>query len=133
MVSATRLRRAGNRLQEPHDLVGAQHHRQLLRLAGSDDALERVGPAQRDAVEEPQGADGLVDMRPRSLLRDQVQLVGAHLLQPQPVRRAAEMPAELGDRIEVGLLRRRREIADHHVLDHAPAQRADLSHRRLLS
>jgi hypothetical protein len=31
------------------------------------------------------------------------------------------------------LLCRRRQIADCHVLDHAAAQRADLSHRRLLS
>src|SRR5947209_18926724 len=29
--------------------------------------------------------------------------------------------------------RRRRQIADHHVVDHAPTQRADLSHRELLS
>src|SRR5437870_5771817 len=43
------------------------------------------------------------------------------------------MTAELGDCIEVGLLRRRRQIADHHVVDHAPAQRADLGHRKLLS
>src|SRR5207237_9789599 len=29
--------------------------------------------------------------------------------------------------------RRGRQIADHHGVDHAPAQRADLSHRELLS
>jgi hypothetical protein len=28
------VRQAGNRFQKPHDLVGAQYHRQLLRLAG---------------------------------------------------------------------------------------------------
>jgi len=67
------------------------------------------------------------------VLRNQVQLIGAHLLQTNPVRRAAKMPAELGNRIEVRLLRCRRQIADHHVVDHAPAQRADLSHRELLS
>src|ERR1700680_4325308 len=43
------------------------------------------------------------------------------------------MTAELGDRIEVGLLRRWREIADHHVLGHSPTQRAGCSHRELLS
>ena len=124
---------ARNRLQKPHDLVSAEHHRQLLRLARGDDALQRLAPAQGDAVEEPQGAHGLIDMRPRPPLRDQVELVGPHFLQPQPVRRAAKMPAELGNRIEVGLLCRRRQIADHHVVDHAPAQRVDLSHRKLLS
>src|SRR5262249_32841357 len=43
------------------------------------------------------------------------------------------MAAELRNGIEVGLLCRWRQIADHHVVDHAPAQRADLSHRKLLS
>src|SRR5262249_28403564 len=31
-------------------------------------------------------------------------------------------------RVEVRLLRRRRQITDRHVLDHAAAKRADLSH-----
>jgi hypothetical protein len=43
------------------------------------------------------------------------------------------MSAELGHRIEVGLLCRRREISDHHIVDQVLAQRADLSHRELLS
>jgi hypothetical protein len=124
---------AGNRFEEAHDLVGAEHHRQPLRLARRDDALDRVAPPQRGAVEEPQGAHGLVDVRPRALLADQVQLVGAHLLKAQPLRGTPEIPAELGDGIEVGLLRRRREIADHHVVDHPPTQRAEFSHRKLLS
>ncbi len=124
---------AGNRFEELHDLVGAEHNRQPLRLAGCDDALDRVGPAQRDAVEEPQGAHGLIDVRPRALLADQMQLVGAHLVKAQLGGRAPKIPAELGDGIELGLLRRRREIADHHVVDHSPTQRAGLSHRKLLS
>src|ERR1700751_1334322 len=44
-----------------------------------------------------------------------------------------EMAAELCNGVEVRLLRRRRQIADLHVVDHAPAQRADLSDRKLLS
>jgi len=51
-----------------------------------------------------------------------------NILEPQPVRRPAEMTAELRDRMDVGSLRRRREIADRHVLDHAAAQRAHLGH-----
>jgi hypothetical protein len=42
---------------------------------------------------------------------------------------AAEMPAKLGDGADVGSLRRRRQIADRHVLDHASAQRAHRGHR----
>jgi hypothetical protein len=58
------IAQAGNRLQKPHDLVGAEHHRQLLRLTGGDDAFESLGPAQGDAVEEPQRTHDLVDVRP---------------------------------------------------------------------
>src|SRR6516164_6934079 len=40
--------------------------------------------------------------------------------------RTADEPA---DGVEVGSLRRRRQIADRHVLDHAPTERAHLGHR----
>ena len=43
------------------------------------------------------------------------------------------MPAKLRDRIEIGLLGCRRQIADLHILKHASAQRAHLGHRILLS
>src|SRR5262249_15658118 len=46
------------------------------------------------------------------------------------IRGAPKMPTELRYCIEVRLLRRRRQIADRHVLDHAAAKRADLSHRK---
>src|SRR3954465_4407951 len=37
-------------------------------------------------------------------------------------RRQAEMTAELRNGVEIGLLRRWREIADRHVLDHPPTE-----------
>jgi hypothetical protein len=119
--------------EELDDLIGTQHDRQLLRLTRGDDAFQCIALAEGHAVEEPQRADRLVDVGPRSLLRDQMQLVGAHGLQAQPIRRTVEMAAEPGDRVDVGLLGRRGEIADHHVVDHPPTQRADRSHRKLLS
>jgi len=39
-------------------------------------------------------------------------LIGTHILDPEEVRRATKMAAEVDDRIDVGSLRRRREIAD---------------------
>src|SRR5260370_1903580 len=60
-------------------------------------------------------------------------LIGTHGLDPEEVRRAAKMAAEMDDRIDVGSLRRRRQIADLDVLDHALTQRAQLGHRVLLS
>src|SRR5438094_10231097 len=43
---------------------------------------------------------------------------------------SAKITAELRYGVEVRLLRRWRQIADRHVLDHAAAERADLSHRK---
>src|SRR5207248_404351 len=93
-----------DRLQKAHDLFAAEHYRQLLRLLGTDDAVECLGSAQRHAEKEPQRARNLVDVRPRPAKPGQVKLVGANLLDPQAVRRAAEKTAELGNRIDVGLL-----------------------------
>src|SRR5262249_10712520 len=52
------------------------------------------------------------------------------IFQAKTIRGATKIPTELRYRIEVRLLRRRRQIADRHVLDHAAAKRADLSHRK---
>src|SRR5512136_1471382 len=55
-------------------------------------------------------------------------LEGANVLQLQFVGGAPEIAAELRNRMDVGSLRRWREIADRHVLDHAATQRAHLGH-----
>src|SRR6516165_3663531 len=52
------------------------------------------------------------------------------IFQAKTIRGATKIPTELRYGIEVRLLRRWRQIADRHVLDHAAAQRADLSHRK---
>src|SRR5215468_12765240 len=52
------------------------------------------------------------------------------IFQAKTIRGATKIPTELRYRIEVRLLRRRRQIADRHVLDHAAAKRAGLSHRK---
>src|SRR5205085_7779312 len=73
------------------------------------------GRAQRHAEEEAQRARHLVDMRPRPAEPCQVKLIGANLLDAQPIRRAVEEPAELGTRVNVGLLGCWREVANRHV------------------
>src|SRR5258705_9801314 len=57
-------------------------------------------------------------------------LEGMDIFQAETIRGATKIPAELRYSVEVRLLRRRRQIADRHVLDHAAAKRADLSHRK---
>jgi hypothetical protein len=44
-------------------------------------------------------------------------LVGADVLHPKTIAGMLEMPAELRDGVDVGLLGRRRKIADRHFLD----------------
>ena len=86
---------ARHRFQEAHHLVGAQHHRQLAGLAGMRDALGNGPLAERHAIEEPQRADDLVQRRPGDPASDKMHLESSHLLQPEPVRRASEIAAEL--------------------------------------
>lgn len=62
---------------------------------------------------------------------DQMNLMGPHILDAEVLRRTAMVSADRGD---VRGLRRRRQITDRHVLDHAPAQVGDtLTHEVLLS
>ena len=79
-------------------------------------------------VEKPQRANDLVQRRPGHPRRDQMDLEGTDILQIEAVRRTTEIPAQLRYGVEVGLLRRRRQIADCHIRNHAAAKRADLSH-----
>jgi len=120
---------ARHRFEKAHDFVGVQHHRQLARLARVGDALRDLAMAERHAIKEPQRTDRLVQRRPRNAGRHQMDLEGTDIFQTQPVRRAAKIAAELGDGMKVRSLRRRRQIADGHVLDHTAAQRAHLGHR----
>ena len=120
---------ARHRLKEPDHLVRTQHDRQLARLACIGNAFRDLHVTERDAVEEPQRADRLVQRRPRYPRRDKVDLKGPYVLQVQTVRRTTEIAAELRNRVQVGSLRRRRQIADCHVLGHAATQRAQLGHR----
>ena len=97
-------------LEEPHHLVGAQHHRQPPRLAGVGDPLGDLRHPERDAIEEPQRRHRLVEARPGHALRREVDLIGANVLQRQRLRGSAEKPAELRHRVDVGSLRRRQRL-----------------------
>ena len=70
-----------HRLQETHDLVGAQDRRQPAWPAGIGNLLGDLSSLQGHAVEEAQGAHRLVQRRPGDALRYQVDLKGADVLQ----------------------------------------------------
>jgi hypothetical protein len=59
-------------------------------------------------------------------------LEGADVFQPESVRRTVKIAGKLRDRMYVRSLRGRRQIADRHVIDYAPAKRAQLGHLKLL-
>src|SRR6185503_20529134 len=62
---------------------------------------------------------------------NQMNLESVNIFQAQTIRGAAKVPAQLRYGVDVRLLRRRRQIADRHILDHTAAKRADLSHRKI--
>src|SRR3954447_4859109 len=95
---------ARNRFQKTDELLGIEHRRKLLGLPAADDPRDGFRLPERDAVEEAQGARDLVDVRPRALLGNQMELVGADLLRAELSRRQAEMTAELRNGVEIGLL-----------------------------
>jgi hypothetical protein len=84
--------------------------------------------AERHTVEKPQRADDLIERRPGYPDGHQVDLEGADILQLETIGGPTEIPAQLRYRGKVGSLRRRRQIADRHILNHAAAKWADLSH-----
>ena len=124
---------ACNRVQKADDLLGAQNRWQLLRLSAEDDPLERFLLLKRDPVEKAQRASDLIDMRPGILLGNEMQLIGADILHAETIRRTIEIATKLRHRINVRLLRHRREIADRHIFDHALAKKPRLGHLELPS
>src|SRR6185437_3808285 len=98
--------------------------RQLARLVNDMGMLEDLMALQRDLKEEPQRRNGLVDGRHANAARRQMQLVAAHVLEARLIRRSSEERSEVLDSLNVVMLGLRREFADRHVFDHAPAQRA---------
>jgi hypothetical protein len=82
-------------------------------------------PFQRHAIEDPEREDRLVLRRAGYPLRHQMHLERAHILQPEPVWRAAEATTELRHSMKVGSLRGRRQVAQRHLIDPAAAQTAD--------
>jgi len=102
----------------------------LPSLVRIRNALDHCGAAERDTVKEAQGADRNIEAGPGRAGGGKVDLIGPDVRQPQPIRRAVEVLGEFSDRVHVTSLRRRRQIAHLHILDHAAAQWIQLGHRR---
>src|SRR4051794_30227471 len=86
--------------------------------------LDDLVAPERDPEEEPERRDGLIECRHANAARRQMQLVAADVLETGQVWRSSEEGREVLDPLHVVMLGLRRELADRHVFDHAPPQRA---------
>ena len=81
---------ARNRLKKAQDLVGAQHHGQLVRFTRIRNMLGYIGSPEGHAVKEPQRTHDLVETGPRDARPRQIHLKRPDILDIDPIRRAAE-------------------------------------------
>ena len=126
------------------DGSGAHHpHRGGARIEGQGDARgldgaadgrlyrqrspphQAAGAARRRRAGPRRGAHDRADAAGLEPAGDQVQLVVAHVLERELVRRAAVVGAEAGDRGHVDLARADGHVAQLHVVEHALPQRRD--------
>lgn len=112
------------RIEQPRHFLNAQHHRQLARLVDEMGVFDDLVTPQRDLEEEPQSRDRLVDGRHADAARCEMELIAAHVLEAGQIRRSSEEGCEVLDPLHIVMLGLGRELADRHVFDHAPAQRA---------
>src|SRR5712671_5540950 len=93
--------------------------------------LGEVRAIERHLEEEPQRRHGGIDLGCARPARRQMQSKAPYVLRLGRGRRAFKERGEVLDPLHVVMLGFRCELADRHVFDHAPPQRADglLGHR----
>jgi hypothetical protein len=83
--------------EQASDLVGAEDRGQGPGLLAVGEGDDNIGAAEGEAVEQAQGADGLVVAAPGSLVLEQVQLVEAGVFGSEAFGGAAEVGGEACD------------------------------------
>src|ERR1700722_1925212 len=110
-------------VDQAHDFLGSQHGGESARPFAVGDEGQLFGSSQGDAVEETQGADGLVELAPGGVATQQFELEGADVVGPELVGGASEVASEAGDAGDVGLDGSRRVVAQAEVVEVALTQR----------
>ena len=77
---------AGGRVEQPHDLVPAQHHGQVARMCRPDQLAGQVRPVDGVREEEPQRRDDAVHGRRRHAGLALLDLEPAHVIRRRRIR-----------------------------------------------
>jgi len=110
-------------LQETLDFISRKNGWQCIGPAPQWYLLGHCGFAERRSVKEPQATHNLIDGLHSEAARTKMQLILAHMLERELVRRFAKMFTEVLDCTHISLLGQRRHVADRHVIDQALPQR----------
>src|SRR6266545_1789829 len=122
-LGAEAVHRIGDGVDECGNLLGAENHGERLGPLAIGDRGDHIGPAERGAVEEPQGADGLVEGVPGNApVVEQVELVGPNLFGAEMLGRSIEVGGEANDGGEVDADGLGREVAELEVFEEALTQ-----------
>ena len=108
-----------------HNFIRAQHGRYLARFAHEREVPCHVRPVEGDGEEEANACHRGIDTRRTHTGLRLMQLEASQVFGCRGIRRAAKESREGQDVTDIVVARLLDEIAHHHVLDHAPAQRAD--------
>jgi len=122
-------------IEQPGDLVGGQHDRQLVGLTDVFGDGEHGLARQRDGVEEAESRDALIDGGDRQAASGQIEPEEAKIIGGRLVGRAVDKFGEAFDAVDVGDLGLGCQAADRHVVNQALTKRGNGRgcHGKLLS
>jgi hypothetical protein len=115
---------AGQGVEEALGLLQAEDGGQRARLLAVGKALDEVGSAEGDGVEEAAGRDALVEDTPGDLLLQEVKLEDTELVGGELIGGEAEVFGEADQGGEVSLDGVRRVVAELQVVEEALTQRS---------
>ena len=108
-----------DRVQEVHDFLGTENHRQPEGPLGHRNLFHAPAPFERYVVEETQRAGRNADTAwgKHAGLR-QMDLVGTNRFRTEFLRRAVKVPCIGDDLLHIGRLGVLGEVADGHIFEH---------------
>ncbi len=113
------------RLEQPANLLDAQHIGQLPGITGQYQAARQVGPVERHAEQEAQRRDRTVDGGCSGTVLALVKLEPADILSARGIGGLAQECGEAQNVTNIVALGTRQQTAHRHIVEHALAKRGD--------